>query len=194
MKMAALTALRALPVSVAPEPPQRALSKICPPFTGLAPGMESGYHAYLRVSDDYNLGAGALLVVGRHSLDNSSGTLAGGAVIAGTAARGLSTASWIDDGLRACSRVGSLDLVDKATSSAISWADRSLTSTKDVDRRTALPLGELYGRSGGKASKGQGSGSELHDEGCDCSSGWMYRGRIVRWRADSVWAAGQGGI
>lgn len=41
---------------------------------------------YLRISNEHNLGARAFLVVGSHGLDNSSGTLGSGAVIASATA------------------------------------------------------------------------------------------------------------
>lgn len=73
----------------------------------------------LAVSNKDNLGVGALLVVGCHSLHNGSGTLRRRVVVADATAVGLSTTSRIDNSLRASSRVRRLDGVDEASCSSI---------------------------------------------------------------------------
>jgi hypothetical protein len=69
--------------------------------------LEGG--AYLRVTDEDDLGAGALLVVGGHSLDNSGSTLGSRRIIGNASAGRSSTASRVHDGLGASAREGRLD-------------------------------------------------------------------------------------
>ena len=120
---------------------------------------------YLRVSNEDDLSARALLVIGCDSSDDSSGSLALRTVVANTTTRCLATACRVNDGFGAGSGVCSLDLVHKTTSRSISIAlrDSSLTSPEDVDPGAALPLSELDWVGNGKAEDGEGgSNGELH--------------------------------
>lgn len=132
-------------------------------FSNCRNGVVEG--TYLGVSDEDKLGAGALLVVGVDGLDDSSGSLARRVVVADATASSLTTASRVDDSLRASSGVSGLDHVHKSTSSSIRLALRngSLTGTEDVNLGAALPLSELHRAGGSKADDRKGGGSgELH--------------------------------
>jgi hypothetical protein len=126
--------------------------------------MLSGDVTNLTVSNKNDLGGRALLVVGSNSLDNSSSSLRGGVVVADATAVRLSTASWVDDGLCASTRVRTLDLVYKSGSSAepIALRQSSLASAKDVDLGAGLPLSKVDGASGGEAGEESSCGSDLH--------------------------------
>jgi hypothetical protein len=125
----------------------------------------SNSRPYLRVSNENNLGAGAPLVVGVHSLDNGSSTLACGVVVADTTALRLSTAGRVVDSLRTCTGVGRFDHVYEASRSSIAgWSSR-FASTEDIHLRAALTLLELDRAGGNEANQRKGGGSgDLHSE------------------------------
>jgi hypothetical protein len=67
------------------------------------------WNAYLRVTDENDLGAGALLVVGGDGLNNSGGALGCRGIVGNASAGRSSTASRVHDGLRASAGEGRLD-------------------------------------------------------------------------------------
>jgi hypothetical protein len=68
-----------------------------------------GVGAYLRVTDEHYLRAGALLVVGSYSLDNGSSSLGSRLIIGNPSAGRSSTAGWVHNGLGSSTGIGGLD-------------------------------------------------------------------------------------
>jgi len=146
IKIAALTAARAVPVRVAPAPPQRALSKIWPPYFKLlvTKSHRTGDScSYLRIADDNQLSVGALRVEGGNGLDYGRSTLGRRALVAGATAVALATASRVNDRLGGSARISLNDHVDETLRSTIALGDGGLTGTEDVNLGAALALLDL---------------------------------------------------
>lgn len=94
-----------------------------------------GVNTYLRISNKDNLGVGAASVEVVHSRSHSVSTLSGRVTVLDAATRGLTTASWVGDGLGGGARIGLEDEVDNNTGGTEARRDRGLTSTEDVDGR-----------------------------------------------------------
>ena len=90
---------------------------------------------HLRISDKNNLGARAARVKAVDSRGDGAGALVGRVTVLDTAARGLTTASRIDNGLGSGTGIGLEDEVDNDTGGTETRRDRGLTSTEDVDGR-----------------------------------------------------------
>lgn len=184
MKMAALTASSAAPVNVAPAPPQRALSMICPPcHNQQSPFHQSIYpqthqlETHLRVPNKHNLRTRTPLIIRRDSPDHCRSALLCRIIVADASALRLATTCWVLDGFRAGARVCGDDLVDKAAGGAVACWCSCLAGAEDVDFGAVLPFGEVDRVGGGEAGNGEGGcGGESH-----CGFG--------RW---DVWRAGRG--
>jgi len=110
----------------------------------------------LRVPNEDELGVGAILGEGRDGANDGLGTLLGRRSVRNTAARGLTTAGRVDDGLRSSSRVGVEDQVDDGDGRTVTRANGCLTSTEDVN-------GGALGQ--GTSDERESDGGDLHDFG-----------------------------
>lgn len=88
---------------------------------------------YLGVTDQDNLGAGALFVEVGDGLDDGGGALTGRVLVADAAAVGLTAACRVDDGLFGGSGVSPDDHVDETGRGAVTLGDGGLTRTEDVN-------------------------------------------------------------
>lgn len=107
---------------------------------------------YLRVANKHNLSVRTLSVVARYGLNNSSGSLLSGLIIADTTTGRLSTASWIVDSLRASAWICGFNLVNEIASSAVTWGRRGFACAEGVDLGAALPLFKVQRVGSGEAS------------------------------------------
>jgi len=120
--------------------------------------------SYLGVSDEDDLRAGALLVVGIHGLDNGGSTLRSRVVVADTATASLTAAGWVHDGFSTGSSVGSFDLVHEASTRPESVVLRhaGFTGTENINFGAAVTLQQFDGTGGDKAREESCCRSEFH--------------------------------
>lgn len=90
---------------------------------------------YLRISDKDDLSVGAASIEVVHSRCDGVGARSGRVTILDAAARRLTTASRVGDGLGGGTGIGLKDQVDNDASGSVTRRDRGLTSTEDVDGR-----------------------------------------------------------
>lgn len=95
----------------------------------------NGTVTHLRISNKNDLSVGAASVQVVDGRGNGVGALSGRVTILDAAARRLTTAGRVGDSLGGGTGIGLEDEVDNDTGGTVTWRDRGLTSTEDVDGR-----------------------------------------------------------
>lgn len=109
--------------------------------------------AYLGVTNKNDLSRRAPLVKRSNSPHDCSRSLSLRAIVAGTAAVGLSAAGWVDDGLGGAAGEGGEGLVHEAACGSITRRDGSFTGAEDVDFRAGLTFLDVDRVCGDEAGK-----------------------------------------
>lgn len=109
----------------------------------------------LRVANKHDLGVRAPLVQVAHGTNDSGSALLGRAVVAGTPAAALTTASRVRNSLSSSSRVSLLHHLDESLRCTIPRRGCCLPGAKDVDCWAGLPLLDVQRSSPGEGGQDQ---------------------------------------